>query len=238
MRETDPVSPKNFVQKIESVKSENSFYSFYKASVDISSNYYICGYGYKAVSFAMYMTIGEYSWIYDWYRVDDLENIQQTINGKELTHVLVVFDAMIERDIINGTEYNAPTKYYYEQNIEKLREPTSRGNKQEYILYLRTNLIDANTTPLISSSVKNDGYPVYTDESGVEYLSFVHEEQQGYDGKVENCSKTLFLEYYDILSPYFVPLNQLESSYTYNDKLIIQRYAGINLEILNELLIK
>lgn len=231
----DTVIPPNFVQKISSIKS--SMHSLYKLSIDTDSVYYICGYGNSTVSTLMYMTFGEWHWLYDWYRVDSLENIEQTINGKELLYVFSVCDAIIERDIVDGTNYNYATKYYSRQDVEELREIVPLG--ETFLLYLRKHVMNNPTdTYIVSSSHISDGYSMYVDENGVEYLSFLHEKQIGNDGNPKNYSRDLFLDYYDILSPHFNLIDELRSEYIYNGNNIVRTYAGIEIETLLELLIK
>ncbi len=230
----DPIVPPNFVQKIDSIKSET--YSFYTASIDIDSCYYICGYGNSVLSTAMYMTFGDGDWLYEWYRVDGLENVQRTINGKELLHILAVYDATIDRDIVSGTEYRYKAKYYNKQDTKEPRPifPASDA----YILYLKSNLVNEADSIYISSFELNNGYKMHTDINGVQYLSFIHEKQRETDSESKNYSKNLFLEYYDVLSPHFVLIDELENHYEYEGYDITERYAGIELEYLVDLLIK
>ena len=217
-----------FVDKIRKVQS--SSYGFYKVSIDTNSCYYICGYGNTVLSQFMYMTFGDNAAIYEWYRVNSLENIQTTINNKELIHVFVVYDAVIERNILNGNEYNYKTKYYNKQNINKLEANTLSNDT--YILYLKEYLLKERSLPYINSLDLNNGYNMYVDENGVEYLSFLHE-YCSEDGSItKNYSKDLFLQYYDILSIHFVIIDELDE-FAPNG---VRKCAGIKIETLFELL--
>ena len=229
----DSLVPDNFVDKIDNVKSGT--YSLYKASIDIDSCYYLCGYGNSDLSFFMYMTIGEYSWLYDWYRVDSFENIQKSINNKELIHLFVVYDAVIERDLLDGTVYNHKTKYYNKQSDVDTEIVLQNDT---YIIYRREYLINENNYPYLTASDLNDGYVMYIDENGIEYLSFLHELYSETNDLTENKSEELFLDYYDILSPYFVSIDELDERYNYDGNSILKKHSGIEVDRLLDLTVR
>ena len=232
--EYDKVPAPTFIDKIKDVQTEG-LSSFYKASIDNDSRYYICGYGSTELSSFMYMTIGDGAWVYEWYRVDGFENIQKNINNKELVHLFVVYDAVVEKDLIDGTSYNLKTKYYSKRS-DMDREFVIQGDT--FIIYRRKYLINEKNYPYLTGSDLNDGYRMYIDDNGVEYLAFLYEQCREKDGLTQNCSERLFLDYYDVLSPYFVLIDEFETISYYNEDRIINKYAGIEVEKLVDLLIE
>ena len=232
--EYDRIPDPNFMDKINDVQPQG-LSSFYKASIDKESCYYICGYGSSKLSIFMYMTIGDGSWMYEWYRVDGFENIQKNINNKELVHLFTVYDAVIEKDLIDGTNYNLKTKYYNKQSdMDREFHPES----ETFIIYRREYLINDENYPYLTASDLNDGYRMFIDDNGVEYLAFLYEIYSETDGSSTNHGELLFMDYYDILSPYFVLIDELDERYIYNGNSIVKRYAGIEVEKLVDLLIE
>lgn len=161
---------------------------------------------------------------YIWYKFYDLDQISEKIEGMQRSEEkYILYDCIIEKDIVNGTEYNRQLKAYV-----KYREwitPTM-------LLYFE---------PACMEEYLGDDYmeypqygggtlEIYTDENGVDYVYFPYEVVYQ-DGSKFDIGKLLFYEHYSDLSPYFEYFGE-----EINERGELYKYAGIRLDIIIEYL--
>ena len=169
---------------------------------------------------------------YVWYKYADSSQIAEEIDGMKLTKdVYLLYDCIIERDIVNNVEYNKNCKYYLNYKSEATLNITS----SDMLLYVEpqrvTNIIGDNqfiAYPEYGGGVLD----VYIDENAFEYIYFYYGSYNP-DGTVyQNYAKYLLGEHYDVLVPHFEMLNE-----SINDKGRTLKYAGIRLDIVVDYLI-
>ena len=57
-------------------------------------------------------------------------------------------------------------------------------------------------------------------------------------GILQNKSEELFLDYYDILSSYFVSIDELDERHDYNGNSILKKYSVIEVDALLDLTVR
>ena len=172
---------------------------------------------------------------YVWRKYSVEDEIPEIFGDCSLSkYSYLLYDCTISKDIVNGTIYNKQCKYYLNYSDKESIKMLS-----QYMLFLEDG-IKAYTDD--SKFIKHSDYGVghfnihiHNDQ---EYL-LIHEQILQNDIVISDMvSKQDFKDYYNIFSPHFVFFEELDYSYEYNDNLFVKRYAGLDLNVLIETLIK
>ena len=163
----------NLFYAIDVLKSD--YNTFYLARISKNDYYFLCGYeSYFHPDWIYSVFKDSYSpEIYDWYKVDKLENIENKINNSNLRYVYVVFDFLIEKDVINNIDLNYHYKYYLKLDVNSING-VSIGDliTQESVLLLEsTDLIQTNNYPYYTWYDLGSDYWLHVDANDKKYLS-------------------------------------------------------------------
>ena len=167
--------PADFCTHMLELNTEEN--TFYKISVDIENPIYFV---------AVYNDIGAYILVLGgcvdmvkWRKFNEYEDIPQSIDGEDLVGVYAVYNCVIEKDILNGVDYNYETKYYL---------PLTNGYEPCNLAYLYglcesvlwidiykifgrpTTTVILHTLFFVEDMMKEQ-YEYFIDENGIEYLA-------------------------------------------------------------------
>ena len=171
---------------------------------------------------------------YKWYKFSASVPLPEVIGEDELIWSYLLLDACIEENGITKEKILHSFTYCIEtsQNIipEYLKE------YETMIAYIGCFGEGFNLGDYCFDSIKDGLFrPGYVDGKGASYLVF-QEQIVNENGTVkEECARDELKEYYDVLSPYFVALNQLEYTDISSDETVVYRFVGVSIETLVEL---
>ena len=166
---------------------------------------------------------------YVWYKFYNAEQVVDAINGMERTNDSYLFyDCTIERDIVNGVEYNKSCKYYMEYTGEHVLKRTT----PDMLLYFDfTYWMTEGMWFVPYPEYSGSDFEVYVDENGAEYLYFNYRVYYEGGSEYENVAIDIWDEHYEYLADHFEALNE-----TMNEDGLILQYAGIKLDELTKYL--
>ena len=203
------------------------YFTLYLLNVNVDQPYYISAYldnsiytdSWKYDNFYSLMNVSDFVW----HKTPHNETIPNEIEDTSLVWTFVVFDCVIEKEVIYGTEYDHHCKYYIQcddtEDILLIRSAFLLGNDITFLLREDSQFIDNRYNQYKT-------FDLYLDDNGIEYLSFTTSSY--YDA---NYGKDCFGEYYDLFSPYFITIEE-----TINEQGEIYRQSGLELSIIVDIL--
>ena len=168
---------------------------------------------------------------YVWYKFYNLEQVVDEIDGMQRTKdTYLLYDCIIEIDIVNKVEYNKKCKCYVEYRGQYVLDKIS----SDMLIYFDSQLVadvigEANF--IFYPEFGSGGLEIHMNENGVEYFYFDYGIYNKDGTEYKNQAKDLFGEHYDCLVKYFEMLNEYVNDYGKTLKV-----AGIRLDILIEYL--
>ena len=207
----------------------------YYASIDTENPYFICAFANSKVLFELggpvaFMDVTKYSW----HKFYDVDSIPESIEDKDLQHKYLLYDCTIKKDIVNGIDYDYHCKYYLSRKTLLLD-----NSYKNVLIYFPGDevVIEDKTTFLLHKTSENANFTLYVGKDEKVYLHLY--DKFLLDGKENEygTAREILGEYYDVLSPYFVRLPELDSEgiNDYGQEYVV-RYVGISLNNLSQAL--
>ena len=214
--EYSPIPSRTLKEQIDLVKEKD--YTFYEISIE--NPYYICGYINPIAKTLLFFTSGIKFDNVEWYKVENKDQIKDEINGTRLLATYLVYNANVEKDIVNNIELSKKSKFHFWlEDKNYVDDAILKLNANEHILtFGKEKIINDNKTIFFESHDANDSYPICVDESQNSFvllrssISFVNGNSSG------NMLPLIFGDYYEAFSPYLI----------YNDIWNEKRYLDEN----------
>lgn len=150
---------------------------------------------------------------YIWYKFTDSTQMLETINGARLTEdSYLLYNCTLEKDVVNNVEYNKTFKCYIKYEGEYSCEYVTSKMLLFFASHKLSNVL-SETKHIAFPLYNGDAFGVYTDEGGIDYLSFSY-----------NRIASDLGEHYGFLSPYFEVLEE-----HVNDEETVPNLIGIKL---------
>ena len=168
---------------------------------------------------------------YVWYKFYNSEQIVDEIGEMERTKdTYLLYDCIVERDIVNKVEYNKNCKCYMEYRGKYVLDKMF----SDMLIYFDSGLVSdvtGNSKFIFYPEFGSGGLEIYTDEDNIEYLYFSYGVYTEDGAEYKNYAKELFGEHYEYLSQYFEILDEYV-----NDSGRTVKSAGIRLDIIDDYL--
>ena len=160
---------------------------------------------------------------YVWYKFYNSEQIVDETEGMERTKdTYLLYDCIVERDIVNKVEYNKNCKCYMEYRGKYVLQRIT----PDMILYVEFNKLSESEF-ILFPEYGGGAHEVYIDETGEEYLYFSYRACTTDGFEIKNIAIDIFGEHYTSLLDRFEILNEVV-----NEDGYILQYAGIGLDDL------
>ena len=145
---------------------------------------------------------------YLWYKFYDSQAIPSEIGNTTLTGIsYLLYDCIIEKDIVNGVDYNKHCKYYLDYHDES---SLSRTFTDMIMWYDGRNIGTRNSKFLEENDTYITQYEVFVDEDNNEYLVISGEIYDSRTGEITNTAEIFLGSYYDSFYPNFVRNESLD----------------------------
>lgn len=234
---------------LDAISTINSGYgSFYLTEV-LKTNYFLlCGYENYCHPGWIYGIFRDAfsAEIYDWYKVDNLENIKSEINNASLQYVYIVFECVVKKDIISNTDVDYHRRYYLSLDVNSINTYDIDDMVEDEIIILDDKNMDTSTSFQNRNMyyTKNDlGYDYWflTTDDEKHYIT-IKDTQYGILDRemipLYTYPKSIF-NYYPELYEYFEIVDDFnyyyQGDYDYNSIHFTDfciTYRGIDLETL------
>ena len=145
---------------------------------------------------------------YLWCKFNDSQSIPNTIGDAKLTqHSYLLYDCIVEKDIINGVAYNKKCKYY----LNYYDESSFNRTTNDMIVWMSGKNIGASDSKFImESGIEVTQYEVFVDDNDKKYLVLVGEMFNSTTGETINVAQLYLGEHYDTFYPNFVRNDSLD----------------------------
>ena len=226
----------SFTEMIDTVRKGK--WHLYYAHVDIDNPVYICGYIDISTEENLYEWTSNCIDVtkYVWYKFDADEEVPEKIDNMSLGWGFHIYDAVIAKDIGNGTNPEHKFKYY-SLTFGGVRDVIE---VYEYMLIHYYKPLDE-IVGIEEIRKCSRCYQGYTSTNGKDYFVLKVGNSLEEDGTISDYldqNKNQLGDCYDILSPYFERIEEMDDIFTDIEGVTVKRLRyGISLDIIKNILI-
>lgn len=229
-----------FSDKIDYVKNNN--YTFFIADLNSNKSSIICGYIEEDKYVPKRHRDVTYMESITWIKFNTIEDIKKNIDGLTFSDCFLVYDVNIEKDLVNGIEYNQSIKYYrditndIEWKFYNNKLFTDKMYSKKILLWWPKKAIETDNVFINDNDIKHS-YELL-DESDMEkyvvfdnQITYSYKDQKGY---IYILEKELGV-FYELLCKKVIDCSNLnEKVINYNGSYYIVEKIKIDLqEIIN-----
>ncbi len=219
----------SFSDILSNANDENGY--LYQAYIDIDNAYYICAYiDFHSEKNALYWSAQIVDITkFTWFKFNDLDSIPSSVGDLENALNYILYDCTLVKELKTDSVYTS--KYTYYARFDNKKVPKLPNHD---LLIFYPNDISANKY-IERFPCEITIYELFYDKQNSYYVKLLKEIVKQ-DGTVQdnNATKTLG-EYYDILSPFFKELTELEEIYTFEGEEYTYKYIGIDISVLQNI---
>ena len=204
---TDP-SHTNFSDIISRMGDKTTLYT---VKIDMQSTpCFICAYAPKDAQLIPFsFENGCVARFLIWYKFSDYNDIPEEIADQKFLGAFAIYDAVIERDIVNNQEYNRECKFFVPlyDGISEEEIKTQYGLYENVIIRQERKIVDSYEPIFIQNNLYQkfacyrDVYGSYVDNSGIQYFLLARTPQKSTDDSldIESQIESLGSYYVDFL---------------------------------------
>ena len=153
---------------------------------------------------------------YVWYKFNNNTETPERLNGMSRTEdAYLIYDCMLEKDIVNDVEYNKACKSYIKYEGEYCYDYVT-SNMLLFFASYKLSAVLGESKHIAFPIYSGDAFKVYTDKDGVDYLTLSY-----------NRITSDLGEHYDFLSPYFEVLEEHVNNECSEPELIYIKLSDI-----------
>lgn len=240
------VSGRNYADYISGLHWEigmvqNAGMTFYSAYINENSYYVVVSYIDEKLYEAKRTRSGKLDYYQNvvWMKYDSLDDVATSVDNLQISDVFIVYDILIEKDVINDKIYNETYKYYQDVTDEFLyNQEINRFSKTTKILLFREKELNKDNFYVDDFDYKLSHQMDINEQSET---FFVFRYRTTYIHKI--YGETLFedLEYklttlYDILIDYVIYDDSLQTTIIKENATMIIEKVKINTEVIKNLI--